>query len=241
MNIIVINGSPYRDKSGTLKITRAFLDGMDETAEIINTIDLAINPCLACYACWVKTNGKCIQKDAAIEVLEKIRIADIVIWSVPVYCYSVPSHCKALMDRTLCFNSPEVYVGADGKSHHYGYEDGSKRTVLISSGGLPDVAGNFDGIVFQLKRMFGENTTTILCAEAGLYLHKETEALTLPYLETVKKAGMEYKHSEHISMATQKILDALIIPRNEYINGVNQAFASLKSEGNMPQSGGDTK
>lgn len=26
---------------------------------------------------------------------------------VPLYAYSVPSHCKTLMDRILCFNQPE--------------------------------------------------------------------------------------------------------------------------------------
>ena len=228
MSIIVINASPYRGKSTTLKITGAFLEGMGETAEIINTIEANIKPCLACYACWVKTNGKCVQNDDAIEILEKIRAADIVIWSVPIYSYSVPSHCKALMDRTVCFCSPEMYVGTDGRAHHYGYEDGSKRTVLISSGGLPDVAGNFDGIVFQLKRMFGENTATILCAEASLYMHKETEAFTLPYLEAAKKAGAEYRNSGHIAKETQAILDSLMIPRDEYIHNVNQAFARIK-------------
>lgn len=230
MNILVINGSPYKSKSSTLKITKAFLGGMDETAEIIHTIDLKINPCRACYACWVKTGGKCIQKDDAVEVLERIRKADLVIWSVPVYCYSAPSHCKALMDRTLCFNSPEMYVGKDGRSHHYGYEDGSKQTVLISSGGLPDVAGNFDGLVFQLKHMFGENTAAILCAEAALFMNQETEALTQPYLEAVRKAGTEYKSSGHITKATQAILDSLMVPRDEYIKNVNQAFAQLKKD-----------
>jgi multimeric flavodoxin WrbA len=230
MNVIVINGSPYRDNSTTLKITRAFLEGMNETAEIVNTIDLNANPCLACYACWVKTNGKCIQNDGAIEVVEKIRAAEIVIWSVPLYCYSVPSHCKALMDRTLCLILPEMYVGNDGRTHHPGYEDGSKKTILISSAGLPDVAGNFDGIVFQLKRMFGENTATILCAEASLFMHKETEALTLSYLEAARKAGAEYKRDGRIAKDTQATLDSLMIPRDEYIHNVNQAFALLKEK-----------
>ena len=57
MKILIINGSPYKENSTTLKITRAFMEGLNETAEIVHTIDLDINPCRACYACWVKTNG----------------------------------------------------------------------------------------------------------------------------------------------------------------------------------------
>ena len=230
MKILIINGSPYKENSTTLKITRAFMEGLNETAEIVHTIDLDINPCRACYACWVKTNGKCVQNDEAIAVLNKIREADLVIWSIPLYCYSAPSHCKALMDRTVCFNSAEMYLGDDECTHHYGYEDGSKKTVLISSGGLPDVKGNFDGLVFQLKRMFGENTATILCAEAGLFLSPETEPLTLPYLEAAKKAGTEYKATGLISKDTQMILDVPMIPTDMYIANVNATFYAMKEK-----------
>jgi multimeric flavodoxin WrbA len=85
MNILIINGSPNRENSKTLKLTKTFLDDMDETAEIINTIDLHINQCRACYACWVRTSGRCVQKDDTIEILNKIKTADLLIWSVPCF------------------------------------------------------------------------------------------------------------------------------------------------------------
>ncbi|MDD3369684.1 MAG: flavodoxin family protein [Lachnospiraceae bacterium] len=226
--ILVINGSPYRENSTTLRLTNTFLQGMGETAEVINTVDLHINPCLACYACWMKTAGHCIQQDDAIEVLEKIREADLVIWTVPLYAYAALANCKSLIDRTLCFNKPEIYVGEDGKTHHYGYEDGSKRTVLISSGGLPDIKGNFDGLVFQFKHMYGEQTVAICCAEAALFMYPETQPLTAGYLEAVRKAGAEYKEQGKISEETGQILDTPMIPRVAYIQNTNAAFAQVK-------------
>ena len=49
MKILVLNGSPKRDKSDTMHITRAFLDGMKEAApqdfHIIHTIDQHIESC----------------------------------------------------------------------------------------------------------------------------------------------------------------------------------------------------
>ena len=167
MKVLVINASANRERSATLRLTKAFLEGLGEEAEFINTIDLKVNPCRACYACWFRTNGQCVQKDDAAEVMEKIRRANVQIWSVPLYAYGAPSHCKALMDRTLCFNSPKMYLDGRGLAHHYGYEDGSKRTVLISTAGLPNVKGNFDGLVFQMKRMYGENTAAICCADVN--------------------------------------------------------------------------
>ena len=96
MKVLVINASANKERSTTLKLTKTFLEGLEVEASGLN-----INPCRACYACWFKTSGKCVQKDDATEVMEKIRQADLVIWSIPLYAYGVPSHCKALMDRTV--------------------------------------------------------------------------------------------------------------------------------------------
>ena len=49
MNILVLNGSPQKEKSDTMHITRAFVDGMPETAhhdiQTIHVIDRHIEFC----------------------------------------------------------------------------------------------------------------------------------------------------------------------------------------------------
>ena len=222
MNILVINGSPGRDRSATLKLTKAFLEGMGETAETVETSSAGIGPCRACYACWYKTPGRCIQEDAGTQILEKLRKADMVIWSVPLFSYSAPSECKALMDRMLSTCSPQMLIGERGLVRHPGYEDGSKPAVLISSAGQPDVEGNFDGLVFQLRRMFGMNIQTILCAEGPLFAIKGNERYTGPYLEAVRRAGAEYRASGRISDEIHKVLDKPMMPRDEYIKYMNR-------------------
>jgi hypothetical protein len=132
------------------------------------------------------------------------------------------------MDRTLCFNKPEMYLDDKGIAHHFGYEDGSKKTVLISTGGLPTIQGNFDGLVFQMKHMYGRNAQTICCGEGSPFMQKETAALVEPYLMAVKDAGAEYKKNGEIGEAKKKILDSLIVPAEDYIKQVNALFGQLK-------------
>ena len=76
MKVLVINASANKERSTTLKLTKTFLEGLGIEAsevEFVTTIGLNINPCRACYACWFKTSGKCVQKDDATEVMKKIK------------------------------------------------------------------------------------------------------------------------------------------------------------------------
>ena len=91
MKILVINGSPKGENSDTIKVTKAFLQGMGETAEIINTSMINVKPCLGCLACWQKSRGVCVQKDDMAAMLEKFKAADLIIWSTPLYFFSLPS------------------------------------------------------------------------------------------------------------------------------------------------------
>ena len=66
MRILVLNGSPKKEKSDTMHITRAFLDGMNESApqEIttIHVIDKHIKYCSGCFTC-LHNGGACIHDD----------------------------------------------------------------------------------------------------------------------------------------------------------------------------------
>ena len=68
MKILLINGSPKGDRSNTLKLSKAFLEGVleiDKDAEIrqLNLSEKKIAPCRGCFACWNKTPGKCVMTD----------------------------------------------------------------------------------------------------------------------------------------------------------------------------------
>ena len=70
MNILPINGSPKGERSNTLRLTNAFLDGVCNAQEdclpAIERLDIAqmnIRPCLGCFSCWKTTPGQCCIHD----------------------------------------------------------------------------------------------------------------------------------------------------------------------------------
>ena len=66
MKILVLNGSPKREKSDTMHITWAFLEGMKEAApqevNIVDIIDKHIEYCTGCFTCK-RNGGKSIHND----------------------------------------------------------------------------------------------------------------------------------------------------------------------------------
>ena len=108
MNILVLNGSPKRENSDTMHITRAFLDGMNDVAPqditTIHVIDKHIEYCTGCFSC-MRNGGTCIHDDDMREILEEILASDLLLLSFPLYGYGMPAPLKALFDRTLPLSS----------------------------------------------------------------------------------------------------------------------------------------
>lgn len=154
MKILVFNGSPKKEKSDTLHITRAFLEGMNESApqevHIINVIDRNIEFCRGCFAC--KYNGGiCVHDDDMRGILEEILDGDLLLFSFPLYSYGMPAALKNLIDRTLPLSSMAMAKVGD-RYEHVGQADYSHLKYLMICGcGFPNSRHNFEPAVAQFK------------------------------------------------------------------------------------------
>ena len=72
MKILVLNGSPKKERSDTLHITRAFLEGMTAAdrheIQTIDVIDQYIEFCSGCLAC-MRNGGICRNGPHAISIM----------------------------------------------------------------------------------------------------------------------------------------------------------------------------
>lgn len=217
MNILVLNGSPKGENGNTMKLTRSFLDGAGwSSAETINVAKIGIKSCLGCFACWNKTLGKCVLNDEMNEILAKLIAADIVIWSFPLYYFSVPGGLKNLIDRQLPLSLPFMAEGNESGIHPARYDLSHQKHILISSCGFWTAKGNYDAVVPMFDHFCGkDNYAKIFCGQGELFRVPELKNRTDAYLEIVRRAGAEYA-AGGICAQTQAELAEPLYPRDVF-------------------------
>lgn len=225
MNILVLNGSP-KEKSDTMVLTNAFLEGIKKNGEhnitVIDVIKKKIAPCKGCFGCWKIQNGRCVINDDQNEILELYPKMDLIIWSFPLYCYGMPSHLKAVLDRTIPLVQKKMEVTEDNKTRHLSTVDFSKIHALVICGcGFPNYEHNFEGIYRQCELCFG-NLTQVYVPETPLLNVPEAEPVVKIKQASFKKAGEEYAKDFHLTDETIAELQSLMIPKQDYLEAINK-------------------
>jgi len=223
MNILVINGSPKGERSNTLRLANVFLEGICDTQkecfpsiERLNVAQMDINPCLGCFSCWKTTPGKCCIYDDMQTVLKKILWSDLIIWSFPLYYFSLPGKLKTVIDRQLPFSTPFMLSNVEGGGHPARYDMSGKKNILISTCGFYTAKSNYDSVIAQFDRIYGKgNYTTLFCGEGELFSVPELSDRTKEYLAVVRQAGQEYI-SGGIKEETTAKLQELLFPRDVF-------------------------
>ena len=102
--IVVITGSP-RKKGNSFAMTEAFIKAAEEKGHTITRFDAAlknVGGCRACETCF-KTGKACSFDDDFNTVAPAILEADGVVFTMPVYWYSIPAQVKGVIDRLFSF------------------------------------------------------------------------------------------------------------------------------------------
>ena len=217
MKILVLNGSPKGDKSDTMRITRAFLDGMGKQndVEIVDTCDKRIEYCKGCFSC-MRNGGTCVFDDDMKDLLCKVLASDVLILSFPLYCYGMPASLKAVMDRTLPLSSMRMRKVADRYEHAEQADFSHLKYVMISGCGFPNAKHNFEPAKMQFELMFPTNHTMICVPESPMFNSPEANVVTVPRLEKVKEAGRQFAENGSIDESLLDEITSPMIPDDLY-------------------------
>ena len=224
MKILVFNGSPKKEKSDTMHITRAFLDGMREAGpqeiQTIDVIDKHIEFCRGCFACKYN-GGQCIIDDDMREILEQMLVSDVLLFSFPLYCYGMPAMLKNLIDRMLPLSSMTM-AQVNGRYVHVGQWDYSHlRYMMICGCGFPNSRRNFEPAVRQFELLFPHHHTILTVPESPMFSAPEAAVVTVPRLELVKQAGRQYAQTGAIEAPLLAEIGSPMIPEEMYAKIVN--------------------
>ncbi|MBQ4506952.1 MAG: flavodoxin family protein [Firmicutes bacterium] len=223
MKILVLNGSPKREKSDTMHITRAFLDGMkDEAPQDITRIDVIdkhIEYCMGCFSCM--RGGSCVIDDDMKEILGLILGSDLLLLSFPLYCFGMPAPLKALIDRTLPLSSMDMKKVGD-RYRHIGQTDYSRLSYMMICGcGFPNSRHNFEPAAAQFSLMFPSRKTIMTVPESPMFSAPEAAAVTQPRLALVREAGRQYAKAGEIEETLLEEIGSPMIPEELYAAIVN--------------------
>ena len=137
--IVVITGSP-RKEGNSFAMTDAFIQAAEAKGHTVSRFDAAMKKVGGCHACETcfKTGKACSFDDDFNDIAPAILEADAVVFSMPVYWYSIPAQIKGVIDRLFSF-----VVG--------GKEIADKECALITCCEEDDLSV-MDGVRIPLER-----------------------------------------------------------------------------------------
>lgn len=141
--------SPRR-KGNTTILAKKVLEGFQAaggTAELLHLTDYRYEPCRACGGC--NMTGRCVVKDDAEQIFEKILGCDRFVLAAPVFSMGICAQAKAIIDRTQQFWAAKYLLGRKVVAEQGRPE---RRGIYVSCAGTR-FKNVFDG-AFQVARYF---------------------------------------------------------------------------------------
>ena len=252
MHVMAINGSPRKEKSSTYHILAPLLEGMraaGATTELVHLGHLQIKPCLGCFLCWVKTPGKCVQKDDMAAVLERFVQADMLVFGTPLYHYNVSGLMKNFIDRTLPSFEPWLVEDPDhpGKSGHPDRYPRDRTMLLVSPCGFPEF-DHFAPLVqyfqFFAQKLGWRYLGEILRPAGESLSHEQYQETFVWYYNLVRQAGEQLIRQGRITPEVQAGLRQDLFPggpeafRNEANHYWSETMAKFGLTGKPPGQAG---
>lgn len=139
MKIVVITGSP-RKNGNSFAMTEAFIRAAEALGHTVQRFDAAllqIGGCRACQTCF-KTGKACSFDDDFNRIAPAVLEADAVVYTMPVYWYSIPAQIKGVIDRIF-----SLVIG--------GKDVAGKKCALITCCEEEDVTA-MDGVRMPIER-----------------------------------------------------------------------------------------
>lgn len=161
MKIVAIAGSP-RQNGTSSRISDSFMNtakrkGAETTTYHLN--HLTYKGCQGCDACK-GMSPVCIQKDDLTNVLHDLSIADVAVFSSPVYYGDVSGQFKTFFDRTWSFTQSDYQTSR--------LLPGKKAVFILTQAGVETLHTDVIERYSKYLNLYGYEVNTIRAVECGV-------------------------------------------------------------------------
>jgi putative NADPH-quinone reductase len=236
VNILVVNASPRGKQGNSYVLQEAFVSGALSSGAQVKEVFLKsqkIKPCLGCMVCWIRTPGKCIQKDDQAELLEKCVWADLLVLVTPLYVDGMTAQAKTFFDRLIPLGHPE-FILEGGHCRHPPMHPKNWKFLLMSNCGFHEM-DNFDALIMHCQRI----CMNFRCDYLGHLLRPHGPLMGLPEIfgeaigrvtQATARAAEEIVRTGLLSESAMTEVSAEIVPRDVYIQMVNSYWSAEKDK-----------
>ncbi|MFX0107713.1 MAG: flavodoxin family protein [Candidatus Hodarchaeota archaeon] len=230
-NVFAVNGSARMEKGHTATILGAFIEGMEAagaTIELVYSKKQRIRPCIGDFQCWFDKVGECIQNDDMQGLIEKMRVADILVLATPVYL-PLPGAFQNFLNRLMPLVEP-ILEFRDGRTRARFHED-----VKISKIALVAVGGWWErdnlGTVLRIAEEIAEDVTVdfagaILRPHASLMNEYEEEKTEI--LKTIRRVGQQLIEKGTMSEKDLESISRPLVSEEELRGRYNRNYQKAK-------------
>ena len=100
MSKVLVITTSLRAKSNSDRLAEELIRGAKDAGHEVEQISLKgkeIKFCIGCLSC--QKTQKCVLKDDAVQIAEKVKEAETLVFSTPIYYYEMSGQMKTLLDR----------------------------------------------------------------------------------------------------------------------------------------------
>lgn len=231
MKVLVMNGSPRKQRGTTGYLLKHFIDGMEDAkaeVEILYSKGLDLGDCRGCFNCWSTTPGKCVQDDEMTEILEKIADADVIVLATPVYVDGMTGSLKTLLDRSIPLLHGAFEIRDDHCRHALRDHVKNGKIALFSVCGFYEM-DNFDPLITHVKalskNMNREYIGALLRPYGWIVEGGMRQGFKLDYiLEAIREAGHQLISEGTMNEETLAIVASDIVPRDRVVEMLKQNY-----------------
>jgi multimeric flavodoxin WrbA len=222
MKILAINSSAKKERGLNQLIIDTLFEGAISKGAECESIRLSkykISRCIACDYCQKEKDYTCIYKDKDDfeNVVSKIKNADIILYSTPIYIFQMSSLMKIFLERYYGHGKSNIKEISKGKLLFHDIDNDLCRkpfvSIIVSDNTENDTTENVKNYFKTFSKFMGaEQVGTIIRNGARIFESEKMKNKKESILNSIYKAGVELAEKGIIDKKTEAYINRSLLP-----------------------------